>query len=199
MAPTMSNFGLSPAAFSNLNATLVRPTIDPSVFIRPLPYFQPQDRTTTQLANGAISQLGNAAQGVAREAMNTVANASIGTPSSLMTHLERFVRVGEVLNEVAGRWSETTRGDFAKAFNNMDVAKTDVMDAIVSFAILNDPDLEGELRIENTPQTQDSDLANRKVVWQSPAPGTPLEPGVNCTLVLERETSRTIATPGTQR
>jgi cell division protein FtsI (penicillin-binding protein 3) len=38
-----------------------------------------------------------------------------------------------------------------------------------------------------------------RVVEQTPAPGTPLEPGVNCTLVLERETPRPVATPGAQR
>jgi hypothetical protein len=154
------------------------PTIDPSLIIPILPIrpFLPQNRTTTQLANGAIAQLTAAAPPVVREAMNTAVNASIGLPSNLMAHLERFVRVGEVLNEVAARWSETTRGDFAKAFNNMDAAKLDVMDAIVSLAILNDPDLEAELRGENTPQTTDSDLLNRKVVWQSPPPGAPLEP-----------------------
>jgi hypothetical protein len=154
----------------------IRAMIDPSLLfpVRPTPT-PAVDRTTTQLAQGAIAQLAAAAPPTVREAMNTVINAG-SAPADLMHHLERFVRVGEALNELAARWSETTRGDFAKAFTNMDVAKTDVMDAIVSLAILNDPDLPQELLAENTPQTAASDLQNRKVVWQSPPPGTPLQP-----------------------
>lgn len=164
---------IADAALANLAIRpIIPPRLDPSLILPILP----QNRTTTQLANGAVAQLTAAAPPVVREATNTVVNASIGQPSSLMAHLERFVRVGEVLNEVAARWSETTRGDFAKAFNNMDAAKTDVMDTIVSLAILNDADLEAELRVENTPETTDSDLVNRKVVWQSPPPGAALEP-----------------------
>jgi hypothetical protein len=59
----------------------------------------------------------------------------------------------------------------------MDRNKLEVMDPIVSIAILNDPELEEELRVENTPQTTDKDLLeNRRIVWQYPPPGTPLEP-----------------------
>lgn len=167
---------LSPTIRATLPSGIIPPRFDPGLIVPIRPFLPPQDRTATQLANGAIAQMTNVAPPLVREAMNTVVNANLGQPSSLMSHLERFVRVGEVLNEVASRWSETTRGDFAKAFNNMDVGKVDVMDTVVSLAILNDPDLETELRIENTPDTVDSDLVRRKVVWQSPPPGTPLEP-----------------------
>jgi hypothetical protein len=59
----------------------------------------------------------------------------------------------------------------------MTADKLEVMDSIVSLAILNDPDLEGELQAENTPETTEGDLLeNRRIVWQYPPPGTPLEP-----------------------
>lgn len=135
---------------------------------------RPATKTTTQIANSAISQLVNAAVAVVREAMNTAINADVA-PNALMQHLERYTRVGEVLNDLAARWTEQTRGDFAKAFKTS-ADKTEVMDAIVSLAILNDADLEGEIRAENTPVPTDNDLMNRRIVWQSPPPGTQLEP-----------------------
>jgi hypothetical protein len=142
-----------------------------------LPFLPPLllPKTTTQLARGAIEHLNTANPATVREAINTIINKNIAA-GGLMNYLERKVKVGEVLNELAKDWADTTKQDFAEAFN-MDRNKLEVMDHIVSIAILNDPELEEELRVENTPQTTDKDLLeNRRIVWQYPPPGTPLEP-----------------------
>ena len=48
---------------------------------------------------------------------------------------------------------------------------------IVAIAILNEPDLEAELRGENTTVAGPGDLLeNRRITWQYPPPGTPLSP-----------------------
>ncbi len=132
-------------------------------------------KTTTQLARSAISQLENASPAVLREAINTVKNKNVAA-NRLINHLERKTFIGEVLNELAKNWSNETKEDFVGAFN-MAADKLEVMDNIVSIAILNDPDLEEELRAENTPETTEGDLQeNRRIVWQKPSPGERLEP-----------------------
>ncbi|HEX8853020.1 MAG TPA: hypothetical protein VF754_06010, partial [Pyrinomonadaceae bacterium] len=66
-----------------------------------------------------------------------------------------------------------TRQDFAEAFQ-MANTKTDVMDAIVAVAVLNDPDLPDELRDENVSDASGRDLLeNRTIVAQYPPPGEP--------------------------
>lgn len=139
-----------------------------------LPFLQ-LNKTTTQLARGAIKQLQDASAGTLNEAINTVKNRKT-SPGGLINYLERRVKIGEVLNELAKGWDNETKEDFAGAFN-MAATKFAVMDSIVSLAILNDPDLEDELLVENTPDTSESELMdNRRIVWQHPQPGTPLEP-----------------------
>jgi hypothetical protein len=53
----------------------------------------------------------------------------------------------------------------------------EVLDSIVSIAILNDTEITAEILGENMPQTTPTDLTdNRRIVWQSVPPGTPLNP-----------------------
>lgn len=133
------------------------------------------EKTATQLARGAMQQLNNAGTAVRDEAINTIKNRNIN-PTGLMNYLERRVKVGEALNEMSKDWDPQTQQDLAEAFN-MDKAKLAVMDAIVSLAILNDPELEDELRVEHMGDTsQTALLENRRIVWQYPPPGTPLNP-----------------------
>jgi hypothetical protein len=132
-------------------------------------------KTTTQLAQAAIQQLSSANPEAVREAINTVRNKNV-TAANLMNYLERKVIIGEVLNEMARDWQAQTKQDFAEAFQSSP-ERLDVMDSIVSLAVLNDKDLEAELRAENSTVPTDQDLMeNRKVIWQYPAPGTVLQP-----------------------
>jgi hypothetical protein len=151
--------------------------IPPRVFEIPPLVFRPADKTTTQIAQGALNQLRGAAPAVIREAVNNIKNKNIAA-GQLLNHLERRTRVGEVLNELANDWSAETKQDFAEAFqmpNNAE--KLPVMDAMVSIAILNDPDLKNELLAENTSEASQGDiLENRRIVWQWPQPGTPFTP-----------------------
>jgi hypothetical protein len=131
-------------------------------------------RTTTQVAQEALERLRKASPAVVDEAVTTVNNKRVAA-KDMMRYLERKVIVGEVLNVAAAKWAADTREDFAEAFQ-MANTKTDVMDAIVAIAILNDPDLLDELRDENVSDATDDDLLeNRRVVAQYPPPGTPLE------------------------
>ena len=161
------------AALAGIRDIAVRPT----VFDFPPLVFRPVDKTTTQIAQGAMNQLRGAAPAVVREAVSTIKNKNIA-PGQLMNNLERRTRVGEVLNELANDWSAETKQDFAEAFqmpNNAD--KLPVMDAMVSIAILNDPDLKNELMAENTSDASQGDLIeNRRIVWQWPQPGTAFTP-----------------------
>ncbi len=165
----------------------------PVVFTPPIipsiPFFTPQ-KTTTQIAQGAISLLSGANQAVVQEAVNTAKNRNVAA-GSLMNYLERKVKIGEVLSELAARWSVETRQDFAEAFQ-MPQDKPDVMDSIVSIAILNDPDLSDELLVENMPDATEGDLLeNRRIVWQYPPPGTVLQPPFLVLLAVEhRDTKR---------
>jgi len=186
--PTTSSGGsTSPAILPKINlpapskfAALIQPeitkTFDPNILtLRPNILTMVLDKTTTQLARGAIQQLKGIDISLRNTAINTV-NARRINPASLMSHLERRVRIGEVLNEMADKWEEDTKQDFAEALN-MEVDRLDLMDTIVSLAILNDPDLEDELRIENLSDPTEEDLlSDRRIVWQYPPPGTPLDP-----------------------
>ena len=165
-----------PATPPVLTATVIAPELLATLSVPPRVYVPPPPKTTTQLARGAISQLSQLAPPQVRRAMNTVVNAGLNG-EKLMTHLEQYVRVGEVLNELAARWSEATRTAFISAMRTQaDQIDNDVMDAIVSLAILGDNDLDPELKLENTPETTAEELTNRKVVWQSIAPGAALQP-----------------------
>lgn len=131
--------------------------------------------TTTLLARSAINLLKSVSEAVLNEAITTIQNRSLAPPA-VMTHLEQNVHVAEVLEKLAKEWTPETLRAFSAAFN-MDGTKTDVMDAIVGIAILNEADLEAELRGENTPETTASDLLeNRRITWQYPPPGTLLNP-----------------------
>ncbi len=88
------------------------------------------------------------------QALNAIKSRSLDGPG-ITPYLERKVRIGEVLNDLAKDWTAATRSDFADAFN-MDASSlsNDVADSIVSIAILNDKDLEAEIlqRIRRKPQ-----------------------------------------------
>jgi len=166
-APTKLSLMLQPEIIKKIDPSIL--TINPNIINTIL------DKTTTQLARAAIQQLNSAGTAIRDEAILTVKNSKI-TPSGLMNYLERRVKVGEVLNEMSKDWDDRTRDDFVAAFP-MDKSKLSVMDSIVSLAILNDPDLENELRVEHLGDTsQVALLENRRIVWQYPAPGTPLDP-----------------------
>jgi hypothetical protein len=168
---------------------LIGPRIPDLIRPLPLPVFFPE-KTTTQIAQGAIGLLNGASQAVLQEAVNTVKNRNIAA-SNLMNYLERKVKIGEVLSELAARWSEDTKQDFAEAFQ-MPKDKLEVMDAIVSISVLNDPDLDEELMVENMSEATDADLLeNRRIVWQYPPPGTVLQPPFLILLAVEhRDTKR---------
>lgn len=131
--------------------------------------------TTTLLARSAINLLRSANQGMLDEAIKTLQNRSLPAPA-VMKHLEQNVHFAEVLQKLAKDWLPETQRAFATAFN-MEPVKIDVMDLIVAIAILNEVDLEAELRGENTPQATAADLLeNRRITWQYPPPGTLLDP-----------------------
>lgn len=156
----------------------ILPILKPPILIPPTVLQPPpQNKTTTQLANAAIAQLTNVAPASATQALNAIKSKSLDGPG-LIPYLERKVRIGEVLNDLAKDWTAPTRSDFADAFsmdpNNIN---NDVADSIVSIAILNDQDMDAEITAENTPQTTPADLTdNRRIVWQSVPPGTVLNP-----------------------
>lgn len=155
---------------------VMQPAISPNLILNPniISALFPVRKTTTQLAKGAINQLKATSSAILTEAINTIRNANL-LSGGLMGFLERKVRVGEVLNELAKDWSEETKADFAEAFK-MSRDKLETMDNIISIAILNDSELEEELRVENTSQATPEDLYNRKIVWQSVPAGTELTP-----------------------
>jgi hypothetical protein len=175
---------------------LVRPGIIPEV-VRPggglpnilLPgVLQPAARPTvaTQLAQQAIERLRSTPAAVVNDAITAVMNVSVA-PENLMAFLARRVLIGEVLGAQAERWSGETRDDFVDAFN-LGAPRNDQMDAIVALAILNDPDLEQEVRGENLTEPTDAELiGNRRIVWQFPPPGTPLQPPYVVLIAVERQ------------
>ncbi len=142
--------------------------------LRPAPFFY-LPNTTTLLARTAINLLRTANQDLVDEAIQTLANRRL-TADAVMPYLEQNVHVAEVLEKLAKDWAPETVRVFANALQ-MDPAKTDIMDLIVAIAILNEPDLETELRGENVSDATASDLLqNRRITWQHPPPGTPLTP-----------------------
>jgi len=141
--------------------------------------------TTTVLARSAINLLRAAPQPTLDEAIQTLINRSLSGPA-VMTHLEQSVSFSEVLEKLAVEWSDETVRAFAAAFV-MEPAKRDVMDIIVAIAILNEADLEAELRGENTQEATPADLLeNRRVTWQHPPPGTLLNPPYVVLVAVER-------------
>jgi hypothetical protein len=131
--------------------------------------------TSTVLARSAINLLRGADQAALDEAIQTLINKGLAPPA-VMAHLEQNVNFGEVLEKLSAEWSDETVRAFGTAFA-MDTAKKNVMDLIVAIAILNEADLEAELRAENTPQATANDLLeNRRITWQYPPPGTVLNP-----------------------
>jgi hypothetical protein len=139
----------------------------------PAMFFLPN--TTTLLARTAVNLLRNANQEVLDEAVQTLINRRLPA-NAVMAHLEQNVHVAEALEKLAKDWAPETLRVFASALQ-MEPSKTDVMDLIVAIAILNEPDLEAELRGENTTDPTASDLLeNRRITWQYPPPGTPLTP-----------------------
>jgi hypothetical protein len=184
---------ITTAMLPGLLAATAQPmlTVNPNVFqnlILQRPDFA--QRTTTQVAQAASERLRNAAPAVVSEAVTTVSNKRVAA-GEMMRYLERKVIIGEVLNVTAAKWSADTREDFAEAFQMVNT-KTDVMDAIVAIAILNDPDLLDELQDENVSDaTGDDLLENRRIVAQYPPPGTPLEaPYLVLVAVEYRDTQR---------
>ena len=151
--------------------------------------FLPRSKTTTQIAQGALNYLRGAPPASVGEAVTTVKNKQVPA-DGLMNYLEYKTRVGEVLNELAKDWSEQTRQSFAEAFQ-MNVGKLDVMDAIVSLAVLNDPELPDELMAENTTDATQGDLMeNRRISWQWPPAGTQFNPPYLIIVAVERQDSR---------
>jgi hypothetical protein len=146
----------------------------PVVFPFP-PQPVPVSKTASQLARSAIVNLSDASREVLEEAINAFTIRDLRA-EGLLDYLERKVRVGEVLNQLAQTWSESTLTDFAEAFR-IDRARTAAMDAIVSIAILNDPELDQEILAENLPDAATEDLLdNRVIVDQWPQGGAPLNP-----------------------
>lgn len=136
-------------------------------------YTGPQ--TTTELARSAIRQLSQADRGTLERSLNVVRSKAISA-EELIDYLEEKVKFNTVVGEFAQGWPSKTRQGFAQAFQ-MEPDQLAAMDSIVSIAILNDPDLESVLRIENEPEVTQADiLENRRIAWQYPPPGTVLEP-----------------------
>jgi hypothetical protein len=175
--------------------TAVRPAIDAGLLshlgdliVRPTP--PPiTHRTFTQMAQEAIGQLRAAPREILQEAVRTLQAKSVAGPD-IVNLLERRTRIGEVLGGSAARWSAETVNDFAAAFQ-MDVSKTATMDQIVALGLLNDRELESELRQENLPPVTAQDLLqNRRIVFQHPAPGTELQPPYVILVAVEHQDLR---------
>ncbi len=143
----------------------------------------------TQLAQAAINLL----RGASREALVEATERARGKQipaDRLLDWIERKTRIGEVLGGPASGWSSDTINDFAQAFQ-MQPGNAPVMDALAALALLNWPDLQGELRQENTTAPTEGDLLqNRRVVYQYPAPGTPLEPPYVVLVAVEHQDMR---------
>ncbi len=168
---------LSPALLGRLGELVVRPT--PPV----------ERRTFTQMAQEAIGQLRAAPREILQEAVRTLQAKGVAG-ADIVNLLERRTRIGEVLSGSAARWSAETVTDFAAAFQ-MDASKTATMDQIVALGILNDRELESELREENLPPVTAQDLLqNRRIVFQHPAPGTELQPPYVILVAVEHQDLR---------
>lgn len=142
---------------------------------------EPPRRTATLLVQAAVANLSGASVEAVRAALDHIRAAQTPEgqplrPESLMFYLERSTRVGEVLNAMASEWSESTRADFGRAIR-VDPTRFDLMDAIVSIAILNHPLIDEEVLGENIPEATAQDLMdNRVVMYQYPAAGAQLQP-----------------------
>lgn len=177
------------ASVAAMPALEFRPEVmAPQVFLPPHIFMAALNKTTTQIAQAALNQLTEATPVAVREAVSTIKNKNVSA-GQLLNYLERKTRVGEVLNKLAKDWAEPTPQDFAEAFQmQANAEKFPVMDSIVSIAILNDPDLRGELEDENTTEPSGADLMeNRRIVWQWPQPGTPFTPPYLLIVAVERE------------
>jgi hypothetical protein len=166
-----------------VNPVMTLPVRFPPIVLRPP---VPQPHVATDLARRAVDQLRGTGENVVNDAIAAAHNAGL-PPASLMAFLARKVLIGEVLGSPAAGWSDETRRDFAGALN-IAVDRQDVMDAVVSLAVLNDPDLEQEMRGEHmTPASEADLLGSRRVVWQHPPPGTPLQPPYVVLIAVEHE------------
>jgi hypothetical protein len=144
-------------------------------------------QTSTKLALSAIKQLEQVERSPLDEALIAIENVRDVSAQDLLDFLEEKTKFTEVLGEFAEGWSVSTRSNFSQLFGSFK-APNSSMDSIVSIAILNDPDLERQLHIENTPKiTGQTLLENRRIVWQWPAPGTPLDPPYVVLVAVERE------------
>jgi hypothetical protein len=133
-------------------------------------------RTSSILARSAFMMLEQAPKENLDLALNTLANKNIPA-ERLIEELERSpFSFQQVLSELARGWRQEDINGFAEKFG-MPKEQLDVMDAIVSLAILNDPALEPRLRAENqVPSTPTDFLSSRRVIWQSVEPGSVLNP-----------------------
>lgn len=168
-----------PLAVTNLSADLFNRLRDrvPDLVIPPRqPVETPLGRRTfTDLAQEAISRLRAASRDQLLEAVRTMQAKAIAPPN-LLNWIERKTRIGEVLSAPSSQWSSDTVADFAAAFQ-MDASRRPIMDLIVAVAILNERELEQELRSENMPSvTVDDLLQNRSIKFQHPPAGTELQP-----------------------
>ena len=181
-ASTAATFTLDPSIVRTfgqiapqVNPTLMFPPIRTPIIPFPIPLPMPSPKLTTAVAVAAIDQLSRAVPTSIRQAINAATSRQL-TPDGLMDFLVRRVKISEVLGQSAEHWVPTTAADFTDAFQ-LQPNQLETMDCIVSLAILNDRDLESELRAENTPPATPVDLLqNRRVVWQWPPAGTVLSP-----------------------
>lgn len=148
-----------------------RPPADPDI-----PRFA-GEQTTTRLVTYAVDYLENLPREPLQSALNFIqAKPGKVRPGELLEDLRQRTSFDEVLREKAEGWKPVTRRVFAEVFA-MPADSLASMDAIVAVALLNRPDLEQVLRRENAaPLSLQQLLENRKIVWQYPAPGTPLTP-----------------------
>jgi hypothetical protein len=146
----------------------------------------------TRLAHSAFAVLSDSTRDILDAALNTFANKAVKAPDALRALETAPVSYQEILAELAEGWSAKTKEDFAKHFS-MPVDQLKVMDAMVSLAVLNSPSLEGLLRQENTTTPTANDLLeNRRVIWQSPPPGTVMEPPYVILLAVEHIDSQSV-------
>src|SRR5688500_9548977 len=105
-------------------------------------------QATTVLARSALALLGQASPENIELALNTLHNNRIPAEKLLYELDHRRFSFQRVVGEPARRWPPEEVAGFADEFG-MSRDQFDVMDAIVSLAILNDPALESRLRAEN--------------------------------------------------
>jgi len=187
-APGNLGIDVRPGAVAFPWGDRVQPTPPPGVAI--LPAGPVAARTPyTQLAQNAMALLRNANKELLSESLQTIRAKQLGG-GDIVNWLERRTKIGEVLGGSAANWSAETISDFALAFQ-MGAARTPAMDAIVAIGVLNMPELENEIRAENTSGVTTNDLVeNRRVVAQYPPPGTPLQPPYVVLVAVEYQDTR---------